>query len=206
MKSLILRVAFWLLISMVSNVALADGPSVPVNQLTELIDSIQKDMDESDKWVDWNQKLDITAKIVVFLLAVASAIGAARAGSLGDKDVPSWLKMTNTALTSVTALVTAVAFTQFDFAKRQAIWERKYHALEACSVTLKFRNPNIDALLEQLEIIRMWGDRSSLSELNASCNAGTAKSKNAPAAEAARSQPEGGASTPAGSSSKPASK
>lgn len=202
MKSAILCIVICASIGAVSLSARADVvSSMPPDKVAELTKSIRDDMTKSDKWVSWNQRLDIAARIVVFLLAAAAAVGAAKAASLGSDPVPPWLKMTNAALTSITTLVTAVAFTQFDFAKRQAIWERRYHALEACEATLKFRNPDLDAFNEQLELIRRWGDSSSLSELNATCNSASTRAKSS-TNEATQPEPKQAPTSPKGDSSK----
>ena len=135
-----------------------------------MIDLLKVEIPDSKENARWNQRYDIAFKILLFIVSGLSAVGAARVAALGDKEAPPlWLKTTNLALAALVPLITALAFTQFDFSKRQAVWERRYYALIACDMSIQTANPNKDAFLGSLDAILRWGDASSLNELTASC-------------------------------------
>ena len=138
-------------------------------QVAGIAKTISDDKDQSEKWKWANQWFDVGAKLLVFGLAAAAAVGAAKVASLGQETVSAPLKMFNSVVTSLATLVTAVAFTQFDFPKRQAVWERRFHTLESCEMVIRYRQPEPDKFLAQLEVIRKWGDSTNLAEMNASC-------------------------------------
>ena len=138
-------------------------------QVAELADKIKREADLSANYRKWNQGYDIGFKVGALILSALAAIGAARISAMGEKAPPPWLRTSNLALTSVTALITAFGLTQFDFAKRHGNWERRFNALETCETTLRFSRPDRDTFLEQLDAIRKWGDYTNLSEMTASC-------------------------------------
>ena len=139
-------------------------------QITELAKKIQEEAKLSANNKGWNQGYDISFKLGALILSALAAVGAARISALGQTPPPTWLKTSNLALTSVTALVTAFGFTQFDFAKRHGIWEKRFYALESCETTLRFAQPDRETFLQQLEAIKKWGDYTNPSEMTASCN------------------------------------
>lgn len=162
----------WALLTTPFSVALAQEAksSFTEAQITELAKKIQDDAKLSAKYKTWNQGYDISFKVGAFILAAFAAIGAARVSALGQTPPPTWLKTSNLALTSVTALVTGLGFTQFDFAKRHANWEKRFYALESCEMTLRFAQPDRETFLQQLEAIKKWGDYTNPSDMTASCN------------------------------------
>lgn len=140
------------------------------SERTELSKSIQSEVKLSKDNISINQGFDIGFKILLFIISALAAGGAARISALGATPPPTWLKTTNLTLTSLTTLITVLAFTQFDFAKRQTIWNTRYQALDACTITLRFAQPDKENFLRQLEEIKRWNDYSDPSNLTASCN------------------------------------
>lgn len=140
-------------------------------QRSELTEGIKKEIKKSDDFKRVNQKYDIAFKSLLFIMSALAAIGAARVAALGDKVVPSTkLKTINLALTALVPLITALAFTQFDFSKRQEVWEKRYYALQACSYKLNYFQVNKEIFMRQLETIMQWTDSSNPRDLTASCN------------------------------------
>lgn len=148
------------------------------SQVVELAKKIQDEAKLSANYKAWNQGYDISFKVGVFILSALAAIGAARIAAPGDKPPSNRLKTTNLALTSIIALVAALGFTQFDFAKRHRIWEKRFYALESCEMMLRFAQPDREDFLRQLDAIKKWGDDKNPSEMTASCNAEQKPDKN----------------------------
>jgi hypothetical protein len=138
----------------------------------ELSKSIQSEVKLSKKNISINQGFDIGFKIFLFAISALAAVGSAWVSTLGEeKTPPPWLKPTNLGLTTLTTLITGLAFTNFNFEKRQAIWNTRYQALDACNTALIFAQPDKENFLLQLEQIKRWDDYSNPSDLTASCNA-----------------------------------
>ena len=135
-----------------------------------LIDFIGAEQTRSASNALVNQWYDIAFKVLLFVVSCLAAVGAARVAALDkDKEVPVWLKTTNLALTALVPLITTLAFSQFDFFKRQTIWERRQHALLVCKMSLQYLDPDRAPFLANLNAVLAWGDGSSVGELTAGC-------------------------------------
>jgi len=143
--------------------------SFAANERLELAEKIRIEIDKSSSYTVRNRCFDIIFKVLLFVVSGLAAIGAARVAALGEVVPPVWLKTSNLALTALAPLITSLAFTQFDFSKRQAVWERRHYALLACQMSIQYSNPNREMFLGSLELILRWGDANSLNELTASC-------------------------------------
>ena len=156
-----------------------------------------------------NRTYDIVFKVLLFIVSGLAAIGAARVAALGETVPPVWLKTSNLALTALAPLITSLAFTQFDFAKRQAVWERRHYALVACKMSIQYSDPSRETFLGSFDSILRWGDANSLSELTASCVAkpvtasGAAAPATPPVSPAAAASPPGVPASPATTTSPP---
>lgn len=139
-------------------------------QKLDLSTLIDKEMAISAKYSAINQGYEIAFKVGLFVVGVLVAIGTAVA-ALKDTTPPRWLTVGNAVLASLATLASALAFTQFDFPKRHAIWEKRYQSLQACRISLAFPQADHAAFRRQLEKITSWSDSSSLTDLTASCNA-----------------------------------
>lgn len=199
MKSLLLVIAVFLCATLLVTPAFAEEKptSFAANERIEIGKLLTTEITDSDKYALVNRTYDILFKVLLFVVSGLAAIGAARVAALGEKVPPVWLKTSNLALTALAPLITSLAFTQFDFAKRQAVWERRHFALTTCQMSLQYSNPNREAFLGSLDLILRWGDANSLNELTASCIGKPTTANAAAAAPAPAASPAAAAASPA---------
>jgi hypothetical protein len=167
---LLLVVALFYALAIPSQANAQDRPATfEAKEREEIVGLLLTEISDSDTNALVNRTYDIVFKVLLFIVSGLAAIGAARVAALGATVPPVWLKTSNLALTALAPLITSLAFTQFDFAKRQAVWERRHYALVACKMSIQFTNPGREAFLNSLDAILRWGDANSLNELTASC-------------------------------------
>lgn len=203
MKSvLLLIIAFFCVVTSISPVVAQERTTAfGANERQEIGTLITTEISDSSKTALLNRTYDIVFKVLLFIVSGLAAIGAARVAALGETVPPVWLKTSNLALTALAPLITSLAFTQFDFAKRQAVWERRHYALVACKMSIQYSDPSRETFLASLDAILRWGDANSLSELTASCVAkpvaatGAAAPPTPPSLQAAAASPGAPAST-----------
>ena len=171
MKSFLLLLIALLCATILVSPALAEEKPVAfaANERVEIGKLLVTEIKDSSTYALVNRTYDIVFKVLIFIVSGLAAIGAARVAALGDTVPPVWLKTSNLALTALAPLMISLAFTQFDFAKRQAVWERRHYALLACQMSLQYSNPTRETFLGSLELILRWGDANSLNDLTASC-------------------------------------
>ena len=171
MKTLLMAaLAILFALAPVAPAAAQDRPATfEAKERQEIIELLNTEIPDSQANAKWNRGYDIVFKVLLFIISGLAAIGAARVAALGEIVPPVWLKTSNLALTALAPLITSLAFTQFDFAKRQAVWERRHYALVACKMSIQFTSPGREAFLSSLDAILRWGDAYSLNELGASC-------------------------------------
>ena len=124
MKTALLLIITLLCALTLSSAAIAQDKKVAfvANERQEIIALLETEISDSNTNALINRTYDIVFKVMLFVVSGLAAIGAARVAALGATVPPVWLKTSNLALTALAPLITSLAFTQFDFSKRQAVW------------------------------------------------------------------------------------
>ena len=134
----------------------------------ENIPDLIKDLDEKilfcDKTAKDNQKYDIRFKkallIVGFLIIFCSSLTS----TLQDSDYTRWSTFFTILFGGVSTALSGFAFNQFNFARRQQIWNMKATTYRYLCNQLKYLEPEKKKWLQAMNIVDSWGDNTSPEE------------------------------------------
>jgi len=114
--------------------------------------------DSARYWAHYNEAWDLTFKVLLLVLGILSAVGAALAGTIWRNSPPPWLTVGNIVVGAAITALTAFAFTQLNFPARAQTYERKYSALQGLLLDLRFSNPDRTKFLQSLTVVYTWND------------------------------------------------
>ena len=117
--------------------------------------------DEAKRYVGVNRGWDIAFKVLLLIIAILAIIGAAVAATYEKEPLPSSLKILNVATTGLTTLLGGFAFSQFNFANRQAVWQKKQNMFITLRHQLLFTNPDKHVFITQVETVRNMPETNS---------------------------------------------
>ena len=133
----------------------------------EQLAKLQKAIDKSNDTALVNQGWDTTFKVGLLILALV-AVGIS--GYISGQVTPgTWPKIGNVVVTGTIAAASAFSNTQMEFSKRQAVWRERAVQLDVCKDLLSATSPTPQQFTDLVGPILAYGDRTSLSDLKASC-------------------------------------
>jgi hypothetical protein len=112
-------------------------------------------------WAKFNQTWDITFKVLISVLGILSAVGAALAGTVWKNSTPLWLTIVSVMVGAAITGLTAFASTQINFPARAETYQRKYTTLQGLDLDLRFSNPEKTPFLAALTIVYKWDDSNA---------------------------------------------
>lgn len=128
-------------------------------QKKSLSDRIQRRLDEARKTAKFNQRLDISFKILLLILTIATTASSVIIASYITP--PFWLPKLDVLLAGISTAISGFAFVQFNFGARYHIWTVKADSLEALLDELSYSNPDKAHFLQRLSAVIKIGDHSS---------------------------------------------
>lgn len=125
----------------------------------QLIAELQNEIEVARRWSRHNQGWDVGFRVGLLLLGLAIVVCSGIATSELFENPKPW-SLVSTILAGVSAVISGFAFTDFSFAKRQRLWEKKANSLRSLRDELRFANPEVDAFRKRLDEVRSWGDHT----------------------------------------------
>jgi Na+-transporting methylmalonyl-CoA/oxaloacetate decarboxylase gamma subunit len=110
--------------------------------------------DEAKRYVEVNRGWDIAFKVLLLIIAILAIIGAAVAATYEKEPLPSSLKILNVVTTGLATLLGGFAFSQFNFANRQAVWQKKQNMYITLRHQLLYTNPDKRVFITQVKTVR----------------------------------------------------
>ena len=126
---------------------------------TSLTAEIGTDIETARHFAGYNQGWDIAFRVGILLIGLATVVCSGIATSDIFKD-PKPLSLMSTILGRMSAALSAFAFTDFSFSKRQRVWEKKSNLLRSLSDQLRFSNPEEEPFRKRLDEVRAYGDQT----------------------------------------------
>lgn len=126
-----------------------------------LTTDLAKDVDKCKGIAGINQLYDVTFKVLVLLISIAivvtSALGSSKVTNKVIKNPETW-SLFATILGGISTATSVFAFSQFNFASRQQIWNIKSQAYDYLLFQLKYLNPNVAEWGKTKHIVDSWND------------------------------------------------
>jgi uncharacterized membrane-anchored protein len=124
-----------------------------------LATDIEKEIDEARAISKGNQGWDIAFRVGILLLGLAVVVCSGIATS-DLMENPKPMSLISTVLAGVSAALSTFAFTDFSFAKRQRVWEKKSNLLRSLHDQLNYSDPDEEHFRKRLDEVRNYGDHS----------------------------------------------
>ena len=132
--------------------------------IQNLMDELQQEIADADKWANCNQTWDLIFKLFICLLAVANSVFCAfTVKESAAKPAPPWMPISTAAITTLIAVMTTFSTSQINFAARHALYRKKADTLRGFYSYLRDTTPppSPAEFNEALMKVRTWGNADS---------------------------------------------